>query len=195
MIPPMSVSASHDNPSSGVSSGGDTLDRSDALDSDAPCAGQGLVPTIGWKEHVALPELGIPRLKAKIDTGARTSALHVSAVEILERFPDGTVAMEIRVPLDRRGESEVTARVTALREMQVTDSGGHAEVRPVIETALVLGPVCKRIQLTLTDRGGMLFRMLLGRKALEGDFLVDVAGKYLMRTRPRRPRPLTPPTS
>lgn len=188
MIPQMSVSASHEKPSSGVSSGGDTLDRTNALDRDAPSAGRRLVPTIGWKEHVALPELGIPRLKAKIDTGARTSALHVSAVEILERFPDGTAAIEIRVPLDRRGERQITARVTAVREMQVTDSGGHTEVRPVIETALELGPVRKRIQLTLTDRRGMLFRMLLGRKALEGDFLVDVASKYLMRTRSRRGR-------
>lgn len=152
---------------------------------DTSSPARGVLTTLGWKEYVALPELGIPRLKAKIDTGARTSALHVSAVEVLERFPDGTSRIAIRVPLDRRGEREVAAEVTALREMQVTDSGGHAEVRPVIETTLVLGPVRKRILLTLTDRRGMLFRMLLGRKALAGEFLVDVASKYLTGSRRR----------
>jgi hypothetical protein len=146
---------------------------------DSPATG-GRLPTIGWKELVALPELGIPRLKAKVDTGARTSALHVSAVDVVERFPDGSATMEVRIPLDRRGAREVVARVTAIREMQVTDSGGHCETRPVIETEMVLGPIRKRILLTLTDRRGMLFRMLLGRKALEGDFLVDVASKYRM---------------
>jgi hypothetical protein len=73
--------------------------------------------------------------------------------------------------------------------MRVVDSGGHPEVRPVIETEMVLGPVRKKILLTLTNRSGMLFRMILGRKALEGDFRVDVAGKYLLREwHPRRPR-------
>jgi hypothetical protein len=77
-----------------------------------------------------------------------------------------------------------------LRQVRVVDSGGNAEVRPVIETLLVLGPVRKRVLLTLTDRTGMLFRMLIGRKALEGDFLVDVAGKYLQREwHPLPPRP------
>lgn len=184
MIPAMPASAPRDSLAEGVSSRGD----GDTVREDRP-AGDGPTPTLGWKEFVALPDLGISRLKAKIDTGARTSALHVSAVEVLESFPDGSSALEIRVPLDRRGEREVTARVTALGEMQVTDSGGHAEIRPVIETDLVLGPVRKRIHLTLTDRRGMLFRMLLGRKALEGDFLVDVGGKYLLGTAPRkRPR-------
>ena len=177
----MPASAARDNFADGESSGQDGL--SDRKDHGA--AG-GRIPTLGWKELVALPELGIPRLKAKIDTGARTSVLHVSAAEVLERFPDGSSMLAIRVPLDRRGGREVAARVTALREMQVTDSGGHAEVRPVIETTLVLGPVRKRILLTLTDRRGMLFRMLLGRKALEGDFLVDVARKYLMGNGPRK---------
>jgi hypothetical protein len=71
----------------------------------------------------------------------------------------------------------------------VVDSGGHPEVRPVIATELVLGPVRKTILVTLTDRSGMLFRMILGRKALEGDFRVDVSARYLLRKwHPRRPR-------
>jgi len=153
---------------------------------DGQSYGSSPVHTLGWKEYVALPELGISRLKAKIDTGARTSALHISGFEVLERFDDGTARIEIRVPLDRRGKREAVAQATMLRTLQVTDSGGHSEDRPVIETLLVVGPVHKRVFLTLTDRQGMLFRMLLGRKALEGDFLIDVHRKYVMGGRRRR---------
>jgi hypothetical protein len=74
-----------------------------------------------------------------------------------------------------------------LRRVRVTDSGGHPEVRPLIATELLLGPVRKRILLTLTDRTGMLFLMILGRKALERDFLVDASRKYLLRSWHRRP--------
>jgi len=156
-------------------------------DSRPACSRDTTLLTLGWKEYVALPDLGIPRLKAKVDTGARTSALHVRAFEVIETFPDGSAVIEIKVPLDRRGEREATARVRRLCEIQVKDSGGHAELRPVIETTLVLGSVRKQIPLTLTDREGMLFRMLLGRKALEGNFLVDVSRKYLLGGRRRPP--------
>lgn len=136
--------------------------------------------TLGWKEYLDLPELGIQRLKAKIDTGARTSSLHVSSHRVIQQYDDGTADLEIQVPLTRTGTPEVTARVRQLDRIKVTDSGGHPEIRPVIETAVRIGPVTKSIRLTLTDRTGMLFRMLLGRKALEGDFLVDVSKKYLL---------------
>lgn len=145
---------------------------------------------IGWKEYVALPELGLGRIKAKIDTGARTSALHVLSLAVLERLPDGTGEIEMVLAPDRRHpERRTVARARLLGHLRVTDSGGHPEVRPLIETELVLGRVRKRIRLTLTDRGGMLFRMIVGRKALEGDFLVDVSQKYLLRRRrPQAPR-------
>lgn len=139
--------------------------------------------TIGWKEYVNLPDLGVRGLKAKIDTGARTSSLHISSLAVLEQHADGTATLEFRIPLSRaaRGAARdaVLARARMLREIRVTDSGGHQETRPLIETTLVLGPVTKRIFLTLTDRSGMLFRIILGRKALEDDFLVNVAAKYL----------------
>jgi hypothetical protein len=136
---------------------------------------------VGWKEWVGLPELGITRLKAKVDTGARTSSLHVASLDVVERLADGTELADLEVALGRRGaERRLTARAQILRRARVTDSGGHAEVRPVIETLLEVGRVRKRILLTLTDRGGMLFRMILGRKALEDDFLVDVSRKYLL---------------
>ena len=148
----------------------------------------GKVRTVGWKEYLALPDLGISRLKAKVDTGARTSTLHVDALEVLEVLPDGTELVEILVSPDRRRpDIRVRSRARVLKHMRVVDSGGHPEVRPVIETELVLGPVRKRIFLTLTNRSGMLFRMILGRKALEGDFCVNVASKYRFRRFHRLP--------
>ncbi len=144
--------------------------------------------TIGWKEYLDLPELGLFRLKAKVDTGARTSTLHVDSLRVLETLPDGSERVELVIGPDRRRpELRVRTQARVIRRMRVVDSGGHPEVRPVVETEMVLGPVRKRILLTLTDRSGMLFRMILGRKALEGDFQVDVAGKYLFRKwHPRR---------
>jgi len=146
------------------------------------------VRTVGWKEYLDLPELGIFRLKAKVDTGARTSTLHVDTLDVLEVLPDGSEIVEITVSPDRRRPGwRVQARARVVKRMRVVDSGGHPEVRPVIETEMVLGPVRKRILVTLTDRSGMLFRMILGRKALEGDFRVDVARKYLFRKYHRLP--------
>lgn len=137
---------------------------------------------IGWKEYLDLPELGIFHLKAKADTGARTSALHVDSLTVVETLPDGTEIAEVEIGVDRRRpERRVTARVALLGRLQVKDSGGHPELRPWIETEIVLGPVRKRIRLTLTDRSGMLFRMILARKALEGEFVVDTSRKYLLR--------------
>jgi len=151
---------------------------------------------VGWKEYLDLPELGIFRLKAKVDTGARTSTLHVDRLEVLDVFPDGSEWVEISLRPDRRRpEHQVTARVKVLRRIRVTDSGGHPEVRPVVETEMVLGPVRKRILLTLADRSGMLFRMILGRKALEGDFRVDVMSKYRLRRWHRRPSSVRSPGS
>jgi len=149
---------------------------------------------IGWKEYLDLPALGLRRLKGKIDTGARTSTLHVHSVTYLEGPADGGAgAAEVTLTPDRRHPARVvTARVQILRHLRITDSGGHHELRPLIETELVLGPVRKQILLTLTDRSEMLFRMILGRKAVEGDFWVDPARKYLLRAwhrrRPRRDR-------
>lgn len=149
------------------------------------------IRTVGWKEYLDLPDLGVFHLKAKVDTGARTSTLHVDSLEVLEVLPDGTEMVELVVSPDRRRpDLQVRARARVLKRMRVVDSGGHPEVRPVIETEMVLGPVRKRILLTLTDRSRLLFRMILGRKALEGDFRVDVTGKYLFRrSHPRRHRP------
>lgn len=154
-------------------------------------------PVIGWKEYLDLPELGIHHIKAKVDTGARSSALHVERITVLEERPDGSAELLLCLAPDRRHPDRVqNIRVHQIARIPVTDSGGHREIRPLIETTLVLGPVVKRIRLTLTDRSSMLFRMILGRKALEGTFIVDVGCKYLFgRPRRRSPRarePLSP---
>ncbi len=138
--------------------------------------------TIGWKEYVALPDLGVRRLKAKIDTGARTSALDVACCE-LRSAPGAGLEAELSLALDHRHpEQLVTISVPVVRVVMVRNSGGVCEERPVVETTLRLGPVTKRILVTVTSRPSMRFRMLLGRKALEGDFVVDVSRKYLLKS-------------
>ncbi len=143
---------------------------------------------VGWKEYLDLPDLGIHQLKAKVDTGARSSALHVDEITVLEEHPDGSAELLLRLAPDRRHpDRHHETRVHQIARVPVVDSGGHREIRPLIETTVVLGPVVKRIRLTLTDRSSMLFRMILGRKSLEGAFVVDVGRKYLL-GRPRRRR-------
>jgi hypothetical protein len=140
--------------------------------------------TAGWKEHVALPELGIRRLKAKLDTGARTSALHASRITVVGEDPQGRHEVEILLAPHRHHPAElITVRTRLLGEIDVTDSGGHRERRPLIETLLVLGPLRRRIRVSLTDRSGMLFPLILGRKAIEGVLVVDPGAKYLLRRR------------
>jgi hypothetical protein len=135
---------------------------------------------LGWKEYVGFVDWPLRRIKAKIDTGARTSALDVLSYELHER-PDG-MTTTLRLALDPRQREQVQEVVTPVLKMVVVcNSGGMRELRPLVETTLRLGPVVKKVKLTITNRAGMRFRLILGRKALEGDFVVDVARKYLMR--------------
>ena len=133
---------------------------------------------IGWKEYVALPDWGIRRLKAKVDTGARTSAIDAASYE-LRRTPAGLV-VRMRLALSHRHpERQKVVEAPVLAMVAVRNSGGMREDRPLVETVLRLGPVSKRIRLTVTSRAGLRFRLILGRKAVEGDFLVDVSRKYV----------------
>ncbi len=146
---------------------------------------------IGWVEHVALPQLEIKRLKAKIDTGARTSALHVMRMRTIDTAggPNRRPILEITVPGGRRGEHPHVVRATVRGFAMVRDTSGRTERRPVIETALKLGPFERRITVTLTDRGDMLFPMLVGRTALGPGVVVDPSRRYLLgRTRPPKRR-------
>ena len=144
---------------------------------------------VGWREWVALPELGLPRLRAKVDTGARSSALHV---ERHWRFFDGGAPWVGFVLLPHAHADEVEAAAAIVDERMVTDSGGHRTQRVFVRTILRLAGFEREIEMNLADRCGMRFPLLLGRTALADAFMVDPAGSFLhRRRRPRRP-PGTP---
>ncbi len=134
--------------------------------------------TLGWREWVSLPELGLPVIKAKIDTGARTSALHAFGVERYRQSGRDRVRFQIH-PIQRDFETVVVGSALLKDERLVKDSGGHIEMRYVIETTLQIGQASWPIELTLTNRDSMRFRMLVGRQAIKNTFLVNPARSYL----------------
>ena len=131
---------------------------------------------VGWCEHVALPELGV-KLRAKIDTGARSCALHVTSLREVAFDDDGNILMDVTIP-DEAGRERST-RVSVVEYAHVKDSGGHTERRPVIETLLKMGARGWRVRVTLTDRGDMRFPMLVGRTALGPDMRVHPSRRFL----------------
>ena len=135
--------------------------------------------TLGWREWVRLPQLGIEAIKAKVDTGARTSAIH--AFELKTFSEAGREKVQFRIhPLQKDNETIVTCVADVLDKRVVTDSGGHKEERIVIATTLDIGPYSWPIEATLTARDTMLFRMLLGRTAIKGRAQVNPARSYLV---------------
>ena len=133
------------------------------------------LPMLGWREWVSLPELGIARIKAKVDTGARTSAIHAFS---LERISAKRVRFAVH-PIQKSTQT-VWCEAQVLEDRWVSDSGGNRELRPVILTPMRLGDVSAEIEVTLTTRSTMLFRMLLGRTAINGHYTVNPAASFLM---------------
>ncbi|MEM8613901.1 MAG: ATP-dependent zinc protease [Cyanobacteria bacterium P01_H01_bin.105] len=133
---------------------------------------------VGWREWVSLPELGIPSIKVKVDTGARSSAIH--AVDIKQFESDGIKKVRFQIaPIQSNDQRLIMVETNLLEERAITDSGGHQQVRPVIRTSVCLGPLQWPIELTLTNRDVMGFRMLLGRQAVRERFLVNPGQSYL----------------
>jgi hypothetical protein len=134
---------------------------------------------IGWREILILPELGISAIKAKIDTGARSSALHAFHIEKVTKKGKDLVKFQVH-PYQRNSQITITTEAELLEYREVTNSGGHTQLRPVIKTIVKLGHQSWPIELTLTNRDVMGFRMLLGRQAVRHRFLVDPGGSFLL---------------
>jgi ribosomal protein S6--L-glutamate ligase len=133
---------------------------------------------IGKEEWCALPDLNLPAIKARIDSGARTSALHAENIHIYKSRGDQWVRFDIN-PLQKDRRTVVHCRAPLVEERDVKSSSGHTERRPVIEAKLKLGEVVQNIQLTLTNRDSMGYRMLLGREAMQGRMLIDPEKSFL----------------
>ena len=135
---------------------------------------------VGWREWVSLPALGIPAIKAKVDTGAKTSCLHAFELELFQEAGVETVRFKIH-PLRKDRNLVLTCRAPVLGRRTVRDSGGHSEERIVIETSIQVGDRLFSTPVTLTSREDMLFRMLLGRRLLAAaQVCVDPSASYLL---------------
>ena len=133
---------------------------------------------LGWKEWVSLPDLNIPAVKAKVDTGAKTSALHAFYIETFDHQGDDFISFSLH-PLPNKPHLIIHCKAPLLTIRKVTNSGGYSEKRYVIETRLVINHHEWTIELNLTDRESMSFRMLLGREAMTPRVIVDPEASFL----------------
>lgn len=143
------------------------------------------LPILGWREWVALPGLGIDAIKVKVDTGARSSSLHAFDVHVVPGKGGGDWVRFHVHPLQRRARETVVCEAPLLEQRMVRSSTGHSQVRPVILVDLMLDGRAWPIELTLTNRDEMGFRMLLGRQAIRGHYAVDPGRSYLAAKRER----------
>ncbi len=140
---------------------------------------------LGWREWIGFPDLGIPQVKAKVDTGARTSCLHAFLVETFERDGNPWVHFDMH-PMQGNTDHVIRCEAPLLERRIIRDSGGHEEMRYVIATQVTIGDNLQRIEVTLTDRDNMKFRALLGRSAICGKYLVDCKRSYVQGKRKRK---------
>jgi len=133
-------------------------------------------PVIGWREWVRLPDLGVAWIKAKIDTGAKSSSIHAWDIEV----DDGAGEVQFNLYPWQDDETFVVAsRASLVEHREVRSSNGEVEVRPVIQTPALVRGHAYDIELTLSNRDEMGFRMLLGRSAIRRRFLVDAGKSFL----------------
>lgn len=135
-------------------------------------------PVLGWREWISLPDLGLA-VKAKVDTGARSSALHAFDIEHFQHRRERWVRFKVH-PVQRETRTTVITEAALVDEKTVRDSGGNETVRPVIVTPIQIQDVRWDIEITLTNRDVMGFRMLLGRQAIRGHYVVDPARSFLL---------------
>ncbi|MBT8462608.1 MAG: ATP-dependent zinc protease [Gemmatimonadetes bacterium] len=135
------------------------------------------LPVIGWREWVGLPDFGIEQIKAKVDTGARSSSLHAFDLQEFERAGAKWVRFQVH-PVQRSRDRTVEVEAEVLEHRSVRSSSGRASLRPVIVTDVRLMGITWPVELTLASRDEMGFRMLLGREAFRRRFLVDAGRSY-----------------
>ncbi|MBV7315404.1 ATP-dependent zinc protease [Shewanella sp. NIFS-20-20] len=135
------------------------------------------LPLIGWREWGLLPDIVTTPIKIKVDTGAKTSCLHAFKIKPFTRKGQAWIRFWLHPQQD--STDEVICESPVFDRRYVTDSGGHKQLRYVIQSTLILGPHQFTIELTLTNRDNMKFRMLLGRRALAGRFVVDSQASFL----------------
>lgn len=134
--------------------------------------------TLGWREYIHLPDLEVWNIKAKVDSGARTSCLHAFSIEEYEKDNELWIRFGLH-PNQNDTETELWRDAKVYDMRQVTDSGGHREKRYVIKTDFLLGDLQYPAEVTLTNRDSMKFRMLLGRTAMNERFVINPAESYL----------------
>ena len=141
------------------------------------------LPVVGWREWVSLPDLGVGTVRAKVDTGARTAALHAFGLETFER--DGITYARFAVhPEHQQPGPAVVTEAPIVGERRIKSSSGTAEERLVIATKIAIGPHAFKAEITLTRRDEMGFPMLLGRQTIRKRFLVDPGRSYVLGTPP-----------
>lgn len=133
---------------------------------------------IGWREWISLPELGLPLIKVKVDSGAATSALHATKIRYIEDV-SGKTWVSFLVNAGAVSPKQIRVRAALLEQRKVKSSLGHATLRPVIETKIQLGNEVWTTEITLVNRDPMGFRMLLGRRALKGRFVIHPGRSFI----------------
>ncbi len=147
-----------------------------------------VLPVIGWREWISLPDLGIKKIKVKVDTGARSSSLHAIKQRIFERDGEKWVKFQVN-PVQNKADNKIKTEAKILEFRSVRSSSGVAEMRPVIITHVELLGIFWPVELTLSNRDEMGFRMLLGRQAFRHKFYVD-AGRSFYGGKPKKKRPV-----